>query len=134
MSGSVMPCQIDHEAFDHGIGQPSGLEQLPDIKHIPRVLAIQGGDQFACIEFVRGENRHRKFDPEQIASAGTQRSALDGQHRATEHHIDLDLDLAGFVLDDQLGVAKVFASDQPCLYAKAFDTLRDGCQLLVDIQ
>jgi hypothetical protein len=47
-------------------------------------------------------------------------------------HIDLDLDLTGLVLGDQLGVAKVFAADQPCLYAKAFDALSDDNQFLVD--
>src|SRR5690606_36856263 len=69
---------------------------------------------------------------EQIASTGTQRPALDGQYGATEHDIDLDLDLAGLVLSYQLGIAKVFVTDQPCLYAKAFDALGDSRQLLVD--
>ena len=49
-----------------------------------RMLAIQSGNWLACIEFVRGESRHLKFAPEQIAIAGTQRPALDGQHHATD--------------------------------------------------
>ena len=128
----VVARQIDHEALDHAVADVARFVELPHVEQVAGVLSIQRGHQLAGVQLVRCQNRQLELDAEQIAGLGAQRPPLDGQHAASEHDVDLDLHLAGVVLDDQLGVPQVLGANQACLHAQRCKARGDGGQLLVD--
>src|SRR6218665_3694778 len=94
-------------------------------------------------DFWSGRNRRASMSPfknmsliyfyitEQVGRSRAQRLVLDWQHRATEHHVPLNLDLPGFVLDDQLGAAHLLAVPHARSQAERGDPLGNGGQLLL---
>ena len=66
MGWTVMPGEVDDEAFDHGIRDSLVLEEQMDIKEIPGMLAIKGGNEFATVELRMGQRGHPKFCEEEI--------------------------------------------------------------------
>ena len=66
------------------------------------MLSVQSGHPLARIELIGSRGRQVEFDAEQVAGAGAQCAPFRRKHAAPEYNIDLDLDLAGLVLDDQV--------------------------------
>lgn len=54
------------KAFDHGIRYSLVLEEQMDIKEIPGMLAIKGGNEFATVELRMGQRGYPKFCEEEI--------------------------------------------------------------------
>lgn len=55
MRCSVMTGEVDDDALDHGIGDSLVLKEQMDVEEIPGVLAIEGGYEFAAVEFCMGQ-------------------------------------------------------------------------------
>ncbi|KVC94977.1 hypothetical protein WI77_10870 [Burkholderia ubonensis] len=128
MDGSIVASEIYDEAFDHALGQPTGLIKLPDIEQITRVLAIEGRNEFAAIEFIGREHGQLQFRCELLGRSRTQRAPFDGQDATAKDGVDFDLDLVGFVFDDELGIAEILATDEARAQSLRSQPLFDGSQ------
>src|SRR3546814_3309382 len=93
MRWAIVSSQVDHEAFSHAGTEATRLIQLPHIEQVAWMLSVQGGNQFAGVQFITSEDRCFELDTEQIAGSGAQRSMIDRQYRAPENNIYFDFDL-----------------------------------------
>src|SRR3546814_96024 len=116
MRWAIVSSQVDHEAFSHAVTEATRLIQLPHIEQVAWMLSVQGGNQFAGVQFITSEDRCFELDTEQIAGSRTQRPMFNRQYCASENNVHFDFDLAGVILDDQLGVTQILAANQACLY------------------
>src|SRR3546814_17940033 len=116
MRWAIVSSQVDHEAFSHAVTEATRLIQLPHIEQVAWMLSVQGGNQFAGVQFITSEDRCFELDTEQIAGSRTQRPMFNRQYCASENNVHFDFDLAGVILVDQLGVTQILAANTACLY------------------
>lgn len=127
-----MPGQVDNETFNHVVADATRSIELPDVEQVARMLPVQCGYQLAGVQLVWSQNRHVQLHAEQFTGSEAQPPPLGGQHCASKYDVDLDLDLAGLVRDEQLGVTQILAGDQACVDAECRNARGDGGQLLID--
>src|SRR5574337_1253453 len=92
------------------------------------MLAVHRSYQLATVELGGGQHREFEFDAEHLRGLRHYGSSLVGQHGPSKNDVDLDLDLALCVLDDQLGVAGVLGRHLASSQTKLDEACGNGVQ------
>ncbi len=88
-----MPGEVGDKAFDHLVRESTALEETMHVEQVSRVLSVQGGDQFAAVEFRRGEHRSFHLGGKQAAALRRQRHRSHRHERPSEHMVHFDFHL-----------------------------------------